>query len=102
MTVTALGTKRACLHCAARFYDLNVLPPVCPKCSHVLTLAAPGERVRKRRTLKEKVRTSGDLLTAHMAATDATRREEEQEYNELDKSSEKEVEELEAGDPAAA
>lgn len=26
------GTKRACLSCGARFYDLNRTPIVCPKC----------------------------------------------------------------------
>ncbi|MBB2200149.1 TIGR02300 family protein [Gluconacetobacter tumulisoli] len=27
-----LGTKRVCVSCSARFYDLNKNPVVCPKC----------------------------------------------------------------------
>jgi uncharacterized protein (TIGR02300 family) len=30
------GTKRLCLNCAARFYDMNREPIVCPACSTVL------------------------------------------------------------------
>jgi uncharacterized protein (TIGR02300 family) len=29
-----LGTKRSCPACEAKFYDLNKLPAVCPKCGH--------------------------------------------------------------------
>ena len=27
-----VGSKRVCVSCAARFYDLARMPPVCPKC----------------------------------------------------------------------
>ncbi len=27
-----LGTKRVCPHCSTRYYDMNKLPPTCPKC----------------------------------------------------------------------
>ena len=27
-----VGSKRVCVSCATRFYDLERLPPVCPKC----------------------------------------------------------------------
>lgn len=27
-----LGLKRTCVECSARFYDLNRVPAVCPKC----------------------------------------------------------------------
>ena len=27
-----VGSKRACVSCATRFYDLARVPPVCPKC----------------------------------------------------------------------
>lgn len=33
MAKPELGTKRQCLSCGARFYDLNKDPVVCPKCS---------------------------------------------------------------------
>ena len=35
-----LGTKRLCANCAAKFYDLNKDPIVCPKCHTVMQLAA--------------------------------------------------------------
>jgi uncharacterized protein (TIGR02300 family) len=41
-----LGTKRLCGNCAAKFYDLNKDPIVCPKCHTVLTLAAATSRSR--------------------------------------------------------
>ncbi|MFT9459581.1 MAG: FYDLN acid domain-containing protein [Acetobacter orientalis] len=33
MSQPDLGTKRVCVSCGARFYDLNHAPAVCPKCS---------------------------------------------------------------------
>jgi uncharacterized protein (TIGR02300 family) len=42
-----LGSKRLCIHCGAKFYDLNKDPAVCPKCgapmqaSAVTRVAAP-------------------------------------------------------------
>jgi uncharacterized protein (TIGR02300 family) len=41
-----LGTKRLCANCAAKFYDLNKDPIVCPKCATVLTLAPLTARAR--------------------------------------------------------
>ena len=43
-----LGTKRTCLQCAARFYDLNNAVIVCPKCGHEHTaeLFARNRRLR--------------------------------------------------------
>ncbi|MXV43728.1 TIGR02300 family protein [Saccharibacter sp. 17.LH.SD] len=32
MAKPELGLKRTCVDCNARFYDLNRVPPVCPKC----------------------------------------------------------------------
>jgi uncharacterized protein (TIGR02300 family) len=29
-----LGTKRTCEACEAKFYDLNKVPAICPKCNH--------------------------------------------------------------------
>lgn len=39
MNQQALGTKRVCQACQARFYDLNKKPITCPKCQ---TLFDPG------------------------------------------------------------
>ena len=41
-----LGTKRVCVACATRFYDLTKSPPVCPKCG----TEQPIEQPRPRRT----------------------------------------------------
>lgn len=36
-----LGTKRICSDCAAKFYDLNKNPTVCPKCGHEEAVVVP-------------------------------------------------------------
>ena len=43
-----LGTKRTCLQCGARFYDLDRTVIVCPKCGHEHTaeLFARNRRLR--------------------------------------------------------
>ncbi|ALA17117.1 MULTISPECIES: TIGR02300 family protein [unclassified Chelatococcus] len=40
MAKPELGTKRQCLSCGAKFYDLNKDPIVCPKCSTVFVAQA--------------------------------------------------------------
>ncbi|MGE5147014.1 MAG: TIGR02300 family protein [Candidatus Eiseniibacteriota bacterium] len=47
MAKAALGQKRVCLHCGARFYDLNKHPIVCPSCG---TTFEPEAFVRTRRS----------------------------------------------------
>ena len=45
MAKPELGTKRVCVSCGARFYDLGRVPAVCPKCS----TEQPAEQPRLRR-----------------------------------------------------
>jgi uncharacterized protein (TIGR02300 family) len=45
MAKPELGTKRVCVSCGARFYDLTKQPAVCPKCS----TEQPAEQPRMRR-----------------------------------------------------
>jgi uncharacterized protein (TIGR02300 family) len=45
MVKPELGTKRVCVSCSARFYDLLKLPAVCPKCG----TEQPPEQPRPRR-----------------------------------------------------
>ena len=45
MAKPELGTKRVCVSCGARFYDLTRQPAVCPKCS----TEQPAEQPRMRR-----------------------------------------------------
>lgn len=46
MAKPELGTKRLCVSCATRFYDLAKQPAVCPKCG----TEQPVEQPRPRRT----------------------------------------------------
>ena len=46
MAKPELGTKRVCVSCGARFYDLTKQPAVCPKCG----TEQPAEQPRARRT----------------------------------------------------
>lgn len=46
MVKPELGTKRVCVACATRFYDLTKTPAVCPKCG----TEQPTEAPRARRT----------------------------------------------------
>ena len=44
MAKPELGTKRICVACAARFYDLTKSPAVCPKCATEQPLDVPRPR----------------------------------------------------------
>ena len=47
MANPALGTKRICLGCEAKFYDLGKTPIVCPTCETVFVVAkAAPQRAR--------------------------------------------------------
>jgi uncharacterized protein (TIGR02300 family) len=46
MAKPELGTKRVCVACSTRFYDLGKSPAVCPKCG----TEQPIEQPRPRRT----------------------------------------------------
>jgi uncharacterized protein (TIGR02300 family) len=46
MAKVELGTKRVCVACGARFYDLGKSPAMCPKCG----TEQPVEQPRPRRT----------------------------------------------------
>jgi uncharacterized protein (TIGR02300 family) len=42
----ALGIKRQCQSCGAKFYDLNKNPIICPKCDTVFVPMAVSSRLR--------------------------------------------------------
>jgi len=44
MAKPELGTKRVCVACATRFYDLTKTPAVCPKCSTEQPIEQPRPR----------------------------------------------------------
>ena len=44
MAKPELGTKRICVACAARFYDMTKSPAVCPKCAVEQPIEVPRPR----------------------------------------------------------
>jgi uncharacterized protein (TIGR02300 family) len=44
MVKPELGTKRVCVSCGARFYDLTKVPAVCPRCSTEQLIEQPRLR----------------------------------------------------------
>jgi uncharacterized protein (TIGR02300 family) len=46
MVKPELGSKRVCVSCSAKFYDLGKVPAVCPKCG----TQQPAEQPRMRRS----------------------------------------------------
>ena len=44
MAKPELGTKRVCVSCSTRFYDLTKVPAVCPKCGTEQPLDQPRLR----------------------------------------------------------
>src|SRR6202161_3152786 len=51
-----LGTKRVCVACGARFYDLTKVPAVCPKCGTEQPIEQPRARRAGGNVLEEKLR----------------------------------------------
>lgn len=47
------GTKRQCLGCTARFYDMTRTPIVCPKCGEVHEVQQANRRGRNRAAAEE-------------------------------------------------
>ena len=69
MVKSELGTKRICVACAARFYDLAKVPAVCPKCA----TEQPIDQPRPRRTggnVTEDKRPKKPVPAAGMEGTD--------------------------------
>ena len=44
MAKPELGTKRVCVACSARFYDLTKVPAICPKCGTEQPIEQPRPR----------------------------------------------------------
>ena len=67
MEKSARGTKRQCLSCATKFYDLNRDPILCPSCGTQFMLATEAEPVKEE--VAEEVET--DEVETDAAATAA-------------------------------
>ena len=50
------GTKRICLHCGTRFYDMKKTPAVCPSCGKAFDLEALTKTRRGRAAIEEKAK----------------------------------------------
>ena len=67
MVKPELGTKRVCVACSARFYDLTKTPAICPKCGTEQPLDQPRSRrpggnvVEERRVKKVAVADDADV-----------------------------------------
>jgi len=68
LTKPELGIKRDCPNCAAKFYDLNKSPAVCPKCKHEFMpdqaakarRAKPAEKPKEKAPVRAKTRVEPD------------------------------------------
>jgi uncharacterized protein (TIGR02300 family) len=65
---SALGTKRICSGCAAKFYDLGKDPIVCPTCDTVFVIPKPapprgGRAYQPRSTYDPKAQTADPMGT---------------------------------------
>lgn len=61
------GTKRTCLSCGARFYDLQKVPPTCPKCGTIFEMQTVS---RGRRGKAAIVDVTKDLLAHDSSGAD--------------------------------
>ncbi len=77
-----LGSKRVCVSCTTRFYDMTKAPPVCPKCGTV----QPPEVARVRAPAREPRR------PFRMPAPVAVEAEEEEAVPLVDAESEEDAE----------
>jgi uncharacterized protein (TIGR02300 family) len=83
-----LGTKRVCVSCGTKFYDLTRVPAVCPKCG----TEQPAELPRTRRPVgnvvddkrPKKVAAADDVDVETEAAEDETEEGVLEDANELE------------------
>jgi uncharacterized protein (TIGR02300 family) len=76
MAKPELGTKRVCVSCGARFYDLQKVPAVCPKCGteqpqELPKLRRTGGNVAEEKRVKKVVITDSDEAEAEPAEDEA-------------------------------
>ena len=83
-----LGTKRVCVACGARFYDLIKVPALCPKCGTEQPIEVPrprraGGNVAEDKRLKKPVPAPG----SEEAETEAEGAEESEDEDVLEDTS---------------
>lgn len=82
MANPALGTKRICSGCAAKFYDLGKDPIVCPTCDTVFVIPKPepprgGRRSAPRSSYDPNAQVAGNMGTLKEADAPALADDEE-------------------------
>ncbi|MGB1540576.1 MAG: TIGR02300 family protein [Rickettsiales bacterium] len=71
MANPALGTKRECPKCSAKFYDLKKNPAACPICAHSFDPEAPVKKRGKRKSVKVKAEAAAEKVMAAKQAQQA-------------------------------
>ncbi len=56
LRLPGIGTKRVCVSCATRFYDLARTPPVCPKCGTEQPPEAPRAPPIRRGPVRQRIK----------------------------------------------
>jgi uncharacterized protein (TIGR02300 family) len=84
MTKPELGTKRICLHCGAKFYDLHQSPVVCPKCDKVFEPTQITSRIRPGAPPAPKVKPAAESQKPALVASKDIGREEVDEGSEAE------------------
>ena len=69
MSQPDLGTKRVCVSCGARFYDLSRVPAVCPKCGTEQPALVP------------RLRRSVDSLSASTASVAPVKKKDDEDID---------------------
>lgn len=100
MAKAELGTKRTCVACGAKFYDLRRSPVICPKCGteqpaeqpRLRRLAAAEDRAKLKRAAVEPVLEDAELEVVVEDADDAVLEDAEDLEGEDDLGAEIEVE----------
>ena len=79
MAKPELGSKRQCMSCGAKFYDLNKDPATCPKCGTVfqaVALSRVAAPVAARAAVKEEDETELDTTGPELISLDEVEAEE--------------------------
>ena len=87
MAKPELGTKRVCVACGAKFYDLTVSPAVCPKCGTEQPVEQPRPRRGGGNVTEEKRPKKVPAAGAEEDVADVETPEEEAEEDVLEDSS---------------
>ena len=97
---TSVGSKRICVSCATRFYDLERTPPVCPKCGTEQPPQAPRAAPIKRGLRMRPMRSPGRPVAEEEAGSGEEAAVPEADDDEDDEAEDKpEVDELEEEAP---